>query len=73
VELIHQADVVYAMARSHAHAVLSLVPSAADKVVTLNPDGDIDDPIGSDVTVYQSLAGQLQTLIERRLEERSLP
>lgn len=73
VELIHQADVVYAMARSHAHAVLSLVPSAADKVVTLNPDGDIDDPIGSDVTVYQSLAGQLQTLIEKRLEERSLP
>jgi protein-tyrosine phosphatase len=73
VELIHQADVVYTMAKSHAQAVISLVPSAAEKVVTLDPDRDIDDPIGGDLTLYQTLAGQLQTLIEHRLEERALP
>jgi L-threonylcarbamoyladenylate synthase len=73
VELIHQADVIYTMARSHAQAVTALVPSAAEKVITLNRDGDIEDPIGGDLSLYQSLAGQLQTLIEERLEERSLP
>src|SRR4051812_39082515 len=73
VELIHQADVVYVMSRSHAQAVTALVPSAADKVVTLDPDQDIDDPIGGDVSLYQTLATQLQALIEHRLEERSLP
>lgn len=72
VELIHQADVIFTMGRSHAMAVAALVPSASDKVATLDPRGDIDDPIGSDVTVYQDLAGQLRTLIERRLQEKTL-
>jgi L-threonylcarbamoyladenylate synthase len=72
VELIHQADVIYTMGVGHAHAVRSLVPGAADKVATLDPNGDIDDPIGSDLAVYKQLAGQLTTLIERRLEERPI-
>jgi tRNA threonylcarbamoyl adenosine modification protein (Sua5/YciO/YrdC/YwlC family) len=72
VELIHQADMIFTMGRSHAMAVAALVPSAFDKVATLDPRGDIDDPIGSDVTVYQDLAGQLRNLIEKRLEEKPL-
>src|SRR5688572_31174497 len=67
VELIHQADVIYAMGRSHLAAVKALVPTAADKVVTLNPAGEIDDPIGGDVQLYKELAGQLHELIEKRL------
>jgi len=73
VELIHQADVIYVMGKSHAQAVTALVPSAAEKVVMLDSDRDIDDPIGGDVGLYQALAGQLQSLIQQRLEERSLP
>jgi len=73
VELIHQADVVYVMSRNHAQQVVGLVPSAAEKVDMLDPDHDIDDPIGGDLSLYQTLAGQLQILIEHRLEERSLP
>jgi protein-tyrosine phosphatase len=72
VELIHQADMIYAMSRSHAHAVMSLVPSAMKKVTTLDPAGDIEDPIGSDVAIYQELAGQLEKLVERRLSEKVL-
>lgn len=72
VELIHQADMIFTMGRNHAMAVAALVPSASDKVDTLDPLGDIDDPIGSDVTVYQDLAGQLRGLIERRLQEKTL-
>jgi len=72
VELIHQADVIYTMGRGHAQAVKSLVPSAADKVETLDPSGDIEDPIGSDLAVYKSLALQLHTLIEMRLDERKI-
>ena len=72
VELIHQADVIYTMGVGHAQAVRSLVPAAADKVATLDPAGDIEDPIGSDLAVYKQLAGQLHTLIERRLEEKPI-
>jgi protein-tyrosine phosphatase len=70
VELIHQADWIFGMSRSHVQAVRSLVPSAAEKVQTLNPDGEIEDPIGSDVGVYKDLAVQLQNLIEKRLNEK---
>jgi protein-tyrosine phosphatase len=70
VELIHQADMIFTMGRSHAMAVQALVPSATDKVATLDPAGDIEDPIGGDTALYRTLAGQLQTLIEKRLTEK---
>jgi len=69
VELIHQADRIYTMGRSHLQAVTALVPSASEKVAPLDPDGDIDDPIGGDVSLYTQVAGHLQKLIERRMDE----
>lgn len=69
VELIHQADIIYTMSRNHAHQVTALVPSASEKVAPLDPTGDIEDPIGGDVSLYQGLAGQLQGLIQARLLE----
>jgi protein-tyrosine phosphatase len=70
VELIHQADAIYAMGRAHATAVRSLVPSAADRTALLDPSGDIEDPIGSDVANYQSLAARLKELVSKRLLEQ---
>jgi hypothetical protein len=49
--------------------VTALVPSASEKVATLDPRGDIEDPIGGDVSLYQELAGHLQGLIAARLQE----
>src|SRR3954447_15820411 len=72
VELIHQADVIFAMSRAHQQAVTSLVPSAADKTFTLDPEGDIDDPIGGELSLYQRLAVQLRELIEKRIDEKVL-
>lgn len=72
VELIHQADVIFTMGRSHAAAVKALVPSATGKTLTLDPDRDIEDPIGSDDETYRKLAGKLKNLIELRLSETVL-
>ncbi|CAN5616800.1 Sua5/YciO/YrdC/YwlC family protein [soil metagenome] len=72
VELIHQADVIFAMQRSHLQAVAALVPAAAEKTFTLDPAGDIEDPIGGDASLYNELAVMLKTLIEKRLKETVL-
>ena len=72
VELIHQADMIFTMSQNHARAVTALVPSAAEKVATLDPQGDIEDPIGGDVSLYHQVAGELRTLIEKRLREKVL-
>lgn len=69
VELIHSADYIYAMGRGHAQAIRSLVPSASGKLLTLDPAGDIDDPIGGDHALYRSLAERMQELIRARLDE----
>jgi protein-tyrosine phosphatase len=70
VELIHQADVIFVMSRNHARAVTSLVPSAADRVEPIDPDGDIEDPIGGDASLYAEVAGRLFKLISERLAAR---
>jgi protein-tyrosine phosphatase len=72
VELIHEADVIFTMSRSHAQAVAALVPSAAEKTMTLDPSQDIEDPIGGDLSLYNEVATQLKSLIEKRLPEKIL-
>jgi L-threonylcarbamoyladenylate synthase len=70
VELIHQADQIYTMSRAHAAAITALVPSAVEKTSPLDPDGDIEDPIGGDIALYQTTAKHLQELIEKRVVEK---
>ena len=61
------------MSRDHRRAVIRLVPSAEAKVLMLDPEKDVEDPIGSDAVVYNELAGELRYLIDARLKERPLP
>ncbi len=68
IEAIHEADLILTMGQSHARAVLAMVPSAADRLSTLDPAGDIDDPIGGDLSLYRDLATELSRLIETRLD-----
>jgi tRNA threonylcarbamoyl adenosine modification protein (Sua5/YciO/YrdC/YwlC family) len=68
-ELVNEADVILCMTRSHRRAVLDMAPHAGDKTLLLDPDGDIDDPYGSDVAVYEACADQIRTHLEARLQE----
>ena len=72
VELIHQADVIYCMGESHRRAVVAMVPSAAGKAERLDPGGDIDDPIGSSLTIYQRCAEVIRRRLVSRLQEQKL-
>jgi protein-tyrosine-phosphatase len=66
-------DVVYCMTREQRDAVVALAPSAADRTVCLDPDGDVADPSGRPVEAYRDCAAALQTLVRRRvLEQREL-
>jgi L-threonylcarbamoyladenylate synthase len=72
IELIHQADLIFTMSRSHAEAVRGLAPSASDKVRPLDPQGDVEDPIGGNIELYRKLAGQMRQFIEHGLEQSDL-
>lgn len=68
-ELVNQADVIFTMGQSHAQTVWALSPPPATRILPLDPDGDVEDPIGGDLSLYLSLARQFEQLIPRRLDE----
>ena len=60
------------MTNAHRDEVLDLLPSAEKKTFRLDPEGDVADPIGSSLSVYQQVASRLNTLLQQRLGELSL-
>jgi len=68
-DLIDWAAVVIGMAQSHLDQVLELDPGAGRKVMRLDPEGDIDDPIGHSQAVYDQTARHIKRLLEARLKE----
>lgn len=68
-EMIRDADAVFGMTETHRQAALEMVPEAADRIERLDPEGDIEDPIGADERVYVEVAERLRKLIRERLGE----
>ncbi len=71
-EMIRKADLVLCMTRDHMDAARALVgddEQNADKVVRLDPDRDMGDPIGMGQDAYDALAQRFTVLIPQRLKE----
>jgi L-threonylcarbamoyladenylate synthase len=73
IELINQADLIFTMTGRHARSITAMVPSAAEKLENLDPDHDIEDPVGGDQELYSSLAAQMLKFLEAKLRNRTLP
>lgn len=72
-KLIAEADVIYAMGRSHRGVVLELDPDASGKVQVLDPAGqDVPDPIGMGQDVYDQTARRIMEMIRARFKELGL-
>jgi protein-tyrosine phosphatase len=69
-ELIREADVIYCMTDSHLEATLDMEPAATGKTMLLDPHGDIEDPIGGNLTVYQRCAELLRRRLDVRIKEQ---
>ncbi|MEZ6087764.1 MAG: Sua5/YciO/YrdC/YwlC family protein [Pirellulaceae bacterium] len=59
-QIIRSADLILTMTRSHRNAILARWPEAQDRVFTVRRDGgDISDPVGSPVEIYNACADQI--------------
>jgi len=75
---LRRADVVFGMGRSHVLAVEERLTGLAredrPEVALFDPEGhDVDDPFGSDVARYLSVARMLERLAARRAEQLLAP
>jgi len=59
-------DYIFAMTKSHREQILEICPAVAEKCLLLDGNGEISDPIGAGVDVYEKCAQH----IERALVER---
>ncbi len=69
-DLLHEADVVYCMTQTHRQAVLALDRTAGDKTLLLDERGDVSDPFGADLAVYERSAQQIRQALQSRLKEQ---
>jgi len=71
-QMIENADLVLVMGAMHVQAARELVRGDADqiaKIDQLDPEHEIDDPIGQGQAAYDALAERFMELIPRRLKE----
>jgi L-threonylcarbamoyladenylate synthase len=71
-EMIRRARIVLCMTAGHVETARELVrdePEEVAKIVRLDPDGDIADPIGRGQDAYDSLAQRLMKIVPQRLKE----
>jgi protein-tyrosine-phosphatase len=69
-DMVRKADLVLCMTSGHVQRALELIDGAeTPPILPLDPDGDIEDPIGLEQRVYYALAQRLKTLIAERLKE----
>jgi protein-tyrosine phosphatase len=72
--MIRKADLVLCMTASHRDSVRAMAggaqaeTAALEKIQTLDPDGDIADPIGQGQASYEALADHLVRVIPARIE-----
>jgi protein-tyrosine phosphatase len=75
-EMVRKADLVFCMTGGHRRAVLELVGGSdedREKVLMLDPEADLEDPIGRGQAAYDALAQRMSELIPRRLKETLVP
>jgi protein-tyrosine-phosphatase len=71
-ELAQQAEKIFCMTRDHCDEVIGLVPAAVTKTQCLDPNGDVEDPIGSGLAAYVNCARHIQGLVRLRFDEIGL-
>lgn len=68
-QIVRDADRVYCMTEHHVRAVTAMCPALADRVMCLDAQGDIMDPIGASVNEYARCAGQIRSAMMARFKE----
>ena len=71
-EMVQKADLILGMTRGHVEGIKYLVAAdeeAQERVHLLDPEGDVEDPIGQGLHAYKSAADLFDRVIPGRLRE----
>ncbi len=71
-ELLSESSLILAMTRGHLETLLAAAPDVRDRAALLDPEGDIDDPIGQPAEVYERVAKRMRVLLTAVIENYDL-
>jgi protein-tyrosine-phosphatase len=71
-DMVHNVEKIYCMTRAHRDAVIEMMPAAAEKTQCLDPNGDVDDPIGKGHKEYVDCVLRIHDLVRLRFDELGL-
>ncbi len=71
-ELAQQVEKIFCMTQAHRNAVIEIAPAAAGKTLCLDPAGDVEDPMGSELANYVDCARRIHSLVRLRFDEIGL-
>jgi protein-tyrosine-phosphatase len=71
-DLAQQVEKIFCMTQAHRNAVIEIAPAAAGKTLCLDPDGDVADPVSSELANYVNCARRIHSLVRLRFDEIGL-
>ena len=71
-ELAQKADNIFCMTLAHQTTLIKLFPETASKTQLLDPNGDVEDPLGGDLPAYINCAQRIHSSVRLRLDEINL-
>ncbi len=66
---VEASDYIFAMSESHLEHIIEMCPVASTKCLLLDAGGEIGDPIGAGVDVYDKCAKQIENALAERMDE----
>ena len=66
---VEASDYIFAMSESHREQIIEMCPAASQKCLLLDVGGEIGDPIGAGVDVYDKCAKQIESALAERMDE----
>lgn len=66
---VEESDIIFAMTRAHCRGILEMCPSAESKCMLLDASGDVADPIGGGIRIYNECSRSIEQAIGIRLCE----
>jgi tRNA threonylcarbamoyl adenosine modification protein (Sua5/YciO/YrdC/YwlC family) len=62
-------DYIFSMSESHLEQIIEMCPATSHKCLLLDAGGEISDPIGAGVDVYDKCAKQIENALAERMDE----
>lgn len=69
VGLLNESDFVFVMSERHRDMVIAMCPEARDKCFLLDDEGDVPDPFGQGMRIYNACAEHIEKTVKEKLCE----